>query len=83
MDERGNFNLKIHIILVASDTKHFDMYLGLLYVLEDLAVYGYMTNTRIKFVLMVPSTDSIIKDQEMKSVNNMHQAYFNLIPAIS
>ncbi|KAH9251242.1 hypothetical protein BASA81_010938 [Batrachochytrium salamandrivorans] len=51
---------------VVPGSKSFDLYLGLLYIMEDLAVFGYMTNTRIKFVLMVASTDAAIKDQEIK-----------------
>ncbi|KAJ1336365.1 hypothetical protein BSLG_007149 [Batrachochytrium salamandrivorans] len=47
--------------------------------MEDLAVFGYMTNTRIKFVLMVASTDAAIKDQEIKGIfRRIHAAYVDL-----
>lgn len=64
------------------------MYLGLLYAMEDLAVYetysylvlnsqlnassfryGYITNTRVKLVVVVSVTDGIIRDADMKAVS--------------
>nr|KAJ3421370.1 Trafficking protein particle complex subunit 2-like protein [Polyrhizophydium stewartii] len=64
---------------VAPGTRSFDLYLGLLYVMEDLAVFGYMTNTRIKFVLMVSATDAAIKDQEIKAIfRKIHAVYVDL-----
>ncbi|KAI8923828.1 Sedlin [Entophlyctis helioformis] len=86
----GQADLKYHFIAhtscdvieerVAPGTKSFDLYLGLLYVMEDLAVFGYMTNTRVKFVLMVGAADVIIKDQEIKSLfKKIHAAYIDLL----
>ncbi|EGF84339.1 hypothetical protein BATDEDRAFT_85297 [Batrachochytrium dendrobatidis JAM81] len=52
---------------------------GLLYIMEDLSVYGYMTNTRIKFVLMVTVADTAIKDQDIKGIfRKIHSAYVDL-----
>ncbi|EAL61148.1 hypothetical protein ACTFIW_007027 [Dictyostelium discoideum] len=42
-----------------------DMYLGLLYPTEDYKVYGYLTNTKIKFIIVVLDT-SDIKDSDLK-----------------
>ncbi|CAG8692776.1 13112_t:CDS:2, partial [Ambispora leptoticha] len=53
---------------VTSGPKTTDAYLGLLYAMEDLAVYGYLTNTRVKFVIVLAVPDTIIKDSDMKSV---------------
>ncbi|XJO70625.1 hypothetical protein BDV3_000272 [Batrachochytrium dendrobatidis] len=64
---------------VAPGSKNFDLYLGLLYIMEDLSVYGYMTNTRIKFVLMVTVADTAIKDQDIKGIfRKIHSAYVDL-----
>ena len=30
-----------------------DLYMGLLYALEDLAIYGYVTNSRVKIIMIV------------------------------
>ena len=69
-------NLKYHFVAhTAIDVmeertaqKQHDMYLGLLMTLEDLAVFGYMTSSKIKFVLMISVQDVSIKDQDVKNV---------------
>lgn len=44
----------------------FDTYLGMLYPTEDYKVYGYISNTRIKFILVV---DEIFqKEDEVRMV---------------
>ncbi|KAJ3393493.1 Dynein light chain Tctex-type [Lobulomyces angularis] len=65
---------------VASSLRHTnDLYLGLLYSMDDLAVFGYMTNTRIKFLIVLPVSDSVIKDQDMKNkFRRIHNAYIGL-----
>ncbi|KAJ3078563.1 Trafficking protein particle complex subunit 2-like protein [Quaeritorhiza haematococci] len=65
---------------VNATSRHSDLYLGLLYSMEDLAVYGYSTNTRIKFVIVTTNEDQTIKDAEMKSLfRQIHNAYVNLV----
>ncbi|KAF8937608.1 hypothetical protein BGZ58_002425 [Dissophora ornata] len=55
-----------------------DMYLGVLFSMEDLSVYGYMTNTKIKFITVLTVPDVIIKDLDMKNVfRKIHAAYVN------
>ncbi|KAI9483105.1 MAG: trafficking protein particle complex 2-like protein [Benjaminiella poitrasii] len=61
---------------VSNGPKNLDLYLGLLYAMEDLAVYGYITNTRVKLVVVVSVTDGIIRDADMKSLfRKIHSAY--------
>lgn len=36
--------------------------------MEDLSVYGYMTNTKVKFITVLTVPDVIIKDLDMKNV---------------
>ncbi|KAJ8659172.1 hypothetical protein O0I10_005211 [Lichtheimia ornata] len=65
---------------VASGPKNLDSYLGLLYAMEDLAVYGYITNTRVKFIVVVSVTDGIIRDAEMKAIfKKVHAAYLSQV----
>ncbi|KAK3815057.1 MAG: trafficking protein particle complex 2 [Benniella sp.] len=53
-----------------------EMYLGTLFSMEDLAVYGYMTNTKIKFITVLNMPDVTIKDLDMKNVfRRIHAAY--------
>ncbi|KAI9262766.1 Sedlin [Sporodiniella umbellata] len=61
---------------VSSGPKYLDLYLGLLYAMEDLAVYGYITNTRVKIIAVASVTDGIIRDADMKSLfRKIHNAY--------
>ncbi|KAI8833705.1 Longin-like domain-containing protein [Chytridium lagenaria] len=56
---------------VSPGSKHTDLYLGLLFAMEDIAVFGYMTNTKIKFIVV---------DMEMKNLfRRIHGAYVNLV----
>mmetsp|Transcript_17657 Transcript_17657/g.49379 ORF Transcript_17657/g.49379 Transcript_17657/m.49379 type:complete len:145 (+) Transcript_17657:121-555(+) len=53
-----------------------DTYLGLLYPTEDYQVYGYISNTRIKLVLVADKAD--LKEAELKKAfQQMYQAYMN------
>ncbi len=44
----------------------FDTYLGMLYPTEDYKVYGYISNTRIKFILVVD--EMLQKEDEVRMV---------------
>jgi hypothetical protein len=47
-----------------------DTYFGLLHVLEDVNVYGFLTNTLIKILVMVEGVDGTggIRDSDVKTV---------------
>ncbi|KAI8080178.1 Sedlin [Gilbertella persicaria] len=65
---------------IANGPKNLDSYLGLLYAMEDLAVYGYVTNTRVKLVVVVSVTDGTIRDADMKALfKRIHSAYVSNI----
>ena len=44
-------------------------YLGMLYPSEQHKVYGYATNTRVKFVIVTDNTTSQNRDADMKLVS--------------
>lgn len=44
-----------------------DSYLGLLAAEEELRLYGFITNTRVKLVVAVD--DPVVKDDEMRAVS--------------
>lgn len=46
-------------------TKHTECYLGLLYAMEDVAVYGYMTPLKVKIVAALALSDNVVKDADM------------------
>ncbi|RUP44304.1 Sedlin, partial [Jimgerdemannia flammicorona] len=72
-DQPNDALFKFYIV---TQIKTPDVYLGLLYAMEDLAVYGYMTNTRVKFIIVVSVPDAVIKDADMKNLfRRVHTAY--------
>ena len=52
----------------------FDTYLGMLYPTEDFKVYGYISNTRIKFMLVVD--EMLQKEDEMRMVGLSQSSAF-------
>ncbi|KZT62251.1 Sedlin, partial [Calocera cornea HHB12733] len=53
-----------------------DAYLGLLHTLEDQAVYGYVTPTRIRIVVSIALTDTLVRDADMITIfKSLHTAY--------
>ena len=56
---------------VAAAGKASDCYLGLLFSLEDAAVYGYITPLKVKIVLALPVSDSVIRDAEIITVSDI------------
>ncbi|KAH0840122.1 trafficking protein particle complex 2 [Lanmaoa asiatica] len=51
--------------LVGGTTKPTDGYLGLLYAMDDVAAYGYVTPLKVKIVLALPLTDAVVRDAEV------------------
>ncbi|RHZ70847.1 hypothetical protein Glove_265g11 [Diversispora epigaea] len=65
---------------ISAGPESADTYLGLLYAMEDLAVYGYLTNTRVKFVVVLSVLDAVIKNADMKNIfRKIHTAYINQV----
>ncbi|KAG8727937.1 hypothetical protein FRC12_022136, partial [Ceratobasidium sp. 428] len=48
-----------------ASSKSGDCYLGLLYTMEDLAVYGYITPTRVKIILALALSDYVVRDTDV------------------
>ncbi|GAA5874635.1 hypothetical protein JCM16303_002932 [Sporobolomyces ruberrimus] len=64
----------------APTAKTTESYLGLLYAMEDYAVYGYQTNTRVKFVVILALADAVIRDVDVKTIfRAIHNAYIAYI----
>ncbi|PPQ63862.1 hypothetical protein CVT24_009488 [Panaeolus cyanescens] len=50
---------------------------GLLFCLEDVAVYGYITPLKVKIVVALPLSDSVVKDAEISAIfKALHMAYY-------
>ncbi|XP_033626729.1 trafficking protein particle complex subunit 2-like protein [Asterias rubens] len=57
-----------------------ELYLGLLYPTEDYKVYGYVTNTKVKFVIVVESSNMQLRDNEIRNMfKTLHNAYVDML----
>lgn len=73
IEERGQypatrFGLFPHLCTANSGTKSNECYLGLLYAMEDVAVYGYITPLKVKIVLALALSDGVVRDVEIATV---------------
>ncbi|GAA6006887.1 hypothetical protein JCM10207_009127 [Rhodosporidiobolus poonsookiae] len=60
--------------------KTTESYLGLLYAMEDYAVYGYQSNTRIRFIVALALADAVIRDLDVKTIfRAIHNSYIAYI----
>ncbi|KAG8982281.1 hypothetical protein FRB94_008933 [Tulasnella sp. JGI-2019a] len=59
-----------------SATKGGECYLGHLYSMEDLAVYGWVAPSKLKIVVALALTDNVVKDKEVVTIfKALHLAY--------
>jgi len=88
-EEELKFHYTVHTSLdvveekVSSLTKSSndprELYLGLLYPTEDYKVYGYVTNSKIKFVVVVESANTALRDNEIRTMfRRLHVAYTDM-----
>jgi len=64
----------------SSGAKSTECYLGLLYAIEDVAVYGYITPLKVKIVLALALSDIVVRDVEIIAVfKALHMAFYSSI----
>jgi hypothetical protein len=57
-----------------------ELYLGALNSSEHQKVFGYVTNTRIKFVIIVDSSNTSLRDNETRQMfRRLHLAFTNAV----
>jgi len=65
---------------VTAGGKGCECYLGLLFAMEDVAVYGYITPLKVKIVTAFPLTDSVVRDVEIATIfKALHMAYYSSV----
>jgi len=65
---------------VAAAGKSCECYLGLLFAMEDVAVYGYITPLKVKIIVALPLSDIVVKDAEITTIfKALHMAYYSSI----
>nr|CAG4641327.1 EOG090X0HN8 [Eulimnadia texana] len=53
-----------------------ELYLGLLYSTEEYKAYGFVTNSKIKIVIIVDATNNSLRDNEIRAMfRRLHAAY--------
>ena len=59
-----------------SGAKTVDTYFGLLHVLEEVNIYGFLTNTLMKIIVMIEGADGSggIRDSDVKTVPTLTAA---------
>ncbi|XP_060518558.1 trafficking protein particle complex subunit 2-like protein [Cylas formicarius] len=61
-------------------TESKELYLGMLYSLENYKLYGYVTNTKIKFVIVVDSSNLALRDNEIRTMfRKIHCEYADVV----
>ncbi|XP_015283517.1 PREDICTED: trafficking protein particle complex subunit 2-like protein [Gekko japonicus] len=57
-----------------------ELYLGLLYPTEDYKVYGYVTNSKVKFIMVVDSSNMALQGNEIWNMfRKLHNSYTDVI----
>ncbi|KAJ7638787.1 Sedlin [Roridomyces roridus] len=65
---------------VAAGGKTTECYLGLLYAMQDVAVYGYITPLKVKIVIALALSDSVVRDMEINLIfKALHMAYYSAV----
>ncbi|KAM7344771.1 trafficking protein particle complex subunit 2-like protein [Cochliomyia hominivorax] len=57
-----------------------EVYLGLLYATETHKIYGFVTNTKIKFILVIDSGNIALRENEVRAMfRNLHMLYTDAV----
>jgi hypothetical protein len=57
-----------------------ELYLGLLYSTEEHKVFGYVTNTKMKFIIVVESSNTLLRDNEVRMMfRKLHTIYTDVV----
>ncbi|KAB7504641.1 Trafficking protein particle complex subunit 2-like protein [Armadillidium nasatum] len=57
-----------------------ELYLGLLYASEEYKIYGYTTNSKIKFIVITDVTNAALRDNEIRMMfRHLHSIYSTVV----
>ncbi|XP_014231727.1 trafficking protein particle complex subunit 2-like protein [Trichogramma pretiosum] len=57
-----------------------ELFLGMLYSTEEYKIFGYATNTKIKFIIVLQSSNATLRDNEVRMMfRKLHIAYANVV----
>ncbi|KAI5719075.1 hypothetical protein M8J76_004726 [Diaphorina citri] len=89
-DNELEFHYKVHTSLDVieeklsntgkSNTESREFYLGILYSTEEHTIYGYVTNTKVKFMIVTETSNKLLRDNEIRAMfRKLHSAYTHII----
>ncbi|XP_045466806.1 trafficking protein particle complex subunit 2-like protein [Harmonia axyridis] len=88
-DEELNFQYKVLSSLDIIEEKingvnkpvdNRELFLGMLYAIETHKIYGYVTNTKIKFIIVVDFSNMALRDNEIRSMfRKIHSEYTDIV----
>ncbi|EEB13191.1 conserved hypothetical protein [Pediculus humanus corporis] len=82
------FHYKIHTSLDIIEEKLCNtgssevkkLYLGLLHSTEEYKIYGYATNTKIKLIIIVRTSNVALRDSDVHSMfKKLHKSYVDVV----
>ncbi|ALC41479.1 CG9067 [Drosophila busckii] len=57
-----------------------ELYLGLLYSTENHKIYGFVTNSRVKFIVVIDSSNIALRENEVRAIfRNLHMLYTDAV----
>lgn len=66
--------------LAKAATDPREHYLGLLYPTEDYKVYGYVANTKVKFVIVIEAANLVLRDSDIRGMfRKLHTGYTDMM----
>ncbi|TRY75565.1 hypothetical protein TCAL_04523 [Tigriopus californicus] len=82
IEEKTSSSLTLHAVankkVIEQQTR--ELYLGVLFATEKQKVFGYVTNTRIKFIIIVDASNVGLRDNEIRQMfRKLHTAYTQLL----
>lgn len=82
IEEKTSASLTLHAVAnkKAIEQQTRELYLGVLFATEKQKVFGYVTNTRIKFIIIVDASNVALRDNEIRQMfRKLHTAYTQLL----
>ncbi|CAD6238353.1 GSCOCG00008441001-RA-CDS [Cotesia congregata] len=74
IEEKLNTGNKI----TATDSR--ELFLGLLHFTDEHKIFGYATNTKVKFVVVLQTPSTTVRDNDVRMIfRKLHTAYCNAI----
>ncbi|XP_017148916.1 trafficking protein particle complex subunit 2-like protein [Drosophila miranda] len=89
MEQELNLQYHVHAALDVIEEKFLigrgvpeskELYLGLLYSTENHKIYGFVTSSRVKFIVVIDSSNVALRENEVRAIfRNLHILYTDAV----